>query len=376
MVPHAGNERSEKGQKMSTVHFQIDRSNLRRSRFVTEEIGAVESGMVRFAVERFALTANNITYGVAGDMIGYWNFFPAEGTWGRIPVWGVGRVIESEAEGVESGERFFGYFPMSQTLDVRAGGFTGSGFVDIAEHRAALPHIYNRYERLPEGGQADDEAWMMLLRVLFMTGWLIDDFLGDNAFFDSDAVVILSASSKTGFSLAHCLSARGQSRPRVIGLTSPGNRQFTSGLGCYDEVLTYDEIGKLDASIPTTVVDMAGDGAVGTELHRHLADALKYQCQVGLTHWEGEAGEEDLPGAVPEFFFAPTQVEKRLAEWGPATLASRQEEAWQSFLVPCRTWLQLFEASGEGALEKAYLEMLEGHTDPSTGVILSLSSTG
>ena len=361
---------------MTTVHFQIERSNLRQSRFVTEDIGAVEKGMVRLAIERFALTANNITYGVAGDMIGYWNFFPAEGDWGRIPVWGVGRVIESKADGVNPGERYFGYFPMSQTLDVQAGNLSGSGFVDIAEHRAALPPIYNRYERLPEGVHADDEAWMMLLRVLFMTGWLIDDFLGDNAFFDSEAVVILSASSKTGFSLAHCLSGRKESRPRVIGLTSSGNREFTSGLGCYDEVLTYDEVGKLDASLPTTVVDMAGDGTVGTALHRHLADALKYHCQVGLTHWESQVGEPDLPGATPEFFFAPTQVEKRLAEWGPAALASRQDEAWQAFLAPCRQWLKLSEASGQAALEKAYREMLEGHTDPSTGVILSLSGNG
>ncbi len=121
---------------MTTVHFQIDRSNLRRSRFVTEEMGPVRNGTVRLSIERFALTANNITYGVAGDMIGYWNFFPAEDGWGRIPVWGVGRVAESKADGVNPGERYFGYFPMSQNLDVQAGNLTDSGFVDIAEHRA------------------------------------------------------------------------------------------------------------------------------------------------------------------------------------------------------------------------------------------------
>jgi hypothetical protein len=99
---------------------------------------------------------------------------------------------------------------------------------------------------------------------------------------------------------------------------------------------------------------------------------LKYQCQVGLTHWEGEAGEEDLPGAKPEFFFAPTQVEKRLAEWGAANLASRQQEAWLAFLEPCRSWLRLSQASGESALGEAYVEMLEGRTEPDRGLILSL----
>lgn len=365
-------EENQEGKQMSTLQFQVDRSNLRQTRFVSLESEALQEGMARLAVERFALTANNITYAVAGDMIGYWNFFPAEGDWGRIPVWGVGRVIESNTENVQPGERYFGYFPMSQTLDVEAGTPTASAFADVAEHRAALPPIYNRYERLSDEGSAEDEAWMMLLRVLFMTGWLIDDFFGDNDFFGSEAVLVLSASSKTGFSLAHCLSTRGEPRPRVIGLTSASNREFTEGLGCYDEVLTYDEIEKLDASVPTSMVDMAGNGDVGSRLHRHLAENLKYDCQVGLTHWEGLAPDPDRPGVAPEFFFAPTQVEKRLADWGPATLASRQEEAWQAFLKPCRTWIHLSEASGEAALDKAYQEMLEGRTEPDRGLILSL----
>ncbi|MBC7103757.1 MAG: DUF2855 family protein [Parvibaculum sp.] len=39
-------------------------------------------------IEKFALSANNITYAVAGDMLNYWSFFPAEEGWGKIPVWG------------------------------------------------------------------------------------------------------------------------------------------------------------------------------------------------------------------------------------------------------------------------------------------------
>ncbi|MEM7135677.1 MAG: DUF2855 family protein [Myxococcota bacterium] len=38
-----------------------------------------------FRVDRYALTANNISYATAGDMIGYWRFFPAEEGWGRLP---------------------------------------------------------------------------------------------------------------------------------------------------------------------------------------------------------------------------------------------------------------------------------------------------
>ena len=360
---------------MAGVDFQVNRSDLRQTRFVREAPSALAKGQARLAIERFALTANNITYGVAGDMIGYWNFFPAEGDWGRIPVWGVGRVTESEADGIEPGERYFGYFPMSEILDVEAGSIGPGGFVDIAKHRASLPPIYNRYDRLAEDRSSEDEAWMMVLRVLFLTGWLIDDFLGDNAFFESEAVVVLSASSKTGFSLAHCLSDRGEARPRVIGVTSPPHQAFTESLGCYDEVLTYAEVDRLDSSRPTTLVDMAGNGPVSTQLHHHFGDALKYDCQVGLTHWESGGRETDLPGAAPEFFFAPTQVEKRLAEWGPAVLGSRQAAAWEGFVAACRLWLDLSEGVGEAALEAAYREMLEGRTDPKIGVILSLQAS-
>ena len=361
---------------MAGQQFQVNREDLRQTRFVDEAAAPLEEGHVRFAVERFALTANNITYGVAGDMIGYWNFFPADAPWGRIPVWGVARVEESRAAGVQAGDRFFGYLPMSTHLDILPGAMTDHSMVDVSAHRAALPPIYNRYDRLPAGGDAKEENWMMLLRVLFLTGWLIDDFLGDNDFFGSEAVAVLSASSKTGFGLAHCLSTRSGARPRVIGFTSPGNRAFTESTGCYDEVRTYDEVAMLDAARPTTVVDMAGNGTVGAALHRHLAENLKYHCQVGLTHWEDQAGEPDLPGASPEFFFAPSQVEKRMSEWGPAEIARRQEEAWKDFLAPCRSWLTLSEASGASELEAAYHEMLEGKTDPRRGLILSLAGEG
>ena len=65
-------------------------------------------GEVRLEVERFALTANNITYGLIGEAFGYWKFFPAEGGLGRIPVWGFARVVASQAADTPVGLRVFG----------------------------------------------------------------------------------------------------------------------------------------------------------------------------------------------------------------------------------------------------------------------------
>jgi hypothetical protein len=44
---------------------------------------------------RFGLTANNITYGLLDEGLGYWTFFPAQDGWGRIPVWGFAEVVAS-----------------------------------------------------------------------------------------------------------------------------------------------------------------------------------------------------------------------------------------------------------------------------------------
>ena len=50
---------------------------------------------MQLRVERFGLTANNVTYGAFGDQLGYWQFFAAPEGWGRIPVWGFGEVVAS-----------------------------------------------------------------------------------------------------------------------------------------------------------------------------------------------------------------------------------------------------------------------------------------
>ena len=75
--------------------FEVEKSDWKRTRFVDEPVPELAPGQVLFRVDRFALTANNITYAVAGDMLGYWRFFPCEAGWGRIPVMGFANVIRS-----------------------------------------------------------------------------------------------------------------------------------------------------------------------------------------------------------------------------------------------------------------------------------------
>src|SRR3954470_2279477 len=125
--------------------FEVRRDDLRTTRVTEGEPAAerVEEGAVQLNVERFGLSANNVTYGAFGDAMNYWRFFPAaEEGWGRVPVWGFGDVVASGVDDIEPGERFYGYFPMSSHVTLRPEP-TGSGFTDAAEHRAGLPPVYN-----------------------------------------------------------------------------------------------------------------------------------------------------------------------------------------------------------------------------------------
>src|SRR4051794_710680 len=288
--------------------FEVRRDDLRTTR-VTEgepEAERVDDGAVQLRVERFGLSANNVTYGAFGDAMNYWRFFPAaEEGWGRVPVWGFGDVVASGVDGIEPGERYYGYFPPSTyaTLRPQPGG---PGFVDAAEHRRELPALYNRYLRTEPDAPRPDET--ILLRPLFGTSFLIDAFLQENGRFGAGAVALSSASSKTAYGLAFLL-AGADDGPEGVGVTSARNRALVESLGVYDGVVTYDEIdaglGGGDESL--VFVDMAGDGAVREAVHRAAGERLRHSAVVGATHWDQlAAGGGELPGPAPEFFFAPT----------------------------------------------------------------------
>ena len=131
---------------MSGWDLLVDRGDLTRSTLVAADPDiALAEGEALLAVESFALTANNVTYGAAGDMIGYWKFFPAPEGQGRIPVWGFASVVRSNAADAPVGLRLFGYWPMSSHTVARLTG-SRNGYVETSAHRAELPPTYNAYQ--------------------------------------------------------------------------------------------------------------------------------------------------------------------------------------------------------------------------------------
>jgi hypothetical protein len=316
------------------------------------------------------LTTNNITYALMGEAMNYWDFFPAEEGWGRVPVWGFADVAASRADGVPEGTRVFGYLPPSSHLLVRPDRASKTDFVDATPHRSRLPAAYNRYLRTDgnEVYEEENEDYEMLLWPLYFTSFLLDDFLDDEGMFGATLAVLSSASSRTTSALAYLLDKR--DGIEVVGLTSPGNVEFTESLGVYDRVVPYEELESIEPD-PAVYVDVAGDAKVRSAVHGHWGDALRHSAAVGITHKGDLGGSSDLPGPAPTFFFAPTRLQKRTEDWGPEGLNERLNDAWRPYVEWVRGWLRVEHGSGPEDIERVYLELLDGRSDPAVGHVLS-----
>ncbi|SCE74331.1 DUF2855 family protein [Micromonospora chokoriensis] len=349
--------------------FAVMRDDLGQTTLVDGAAPVAADGEAVLRVDRVGVTANNVTYAVLGDAMRYWEFFPPASRglapqWGLPPLWGFAEVVASAVAGVEVGQRVYGYLPPAGHLLVRPDRVDASGFRDASPHRAELPSPYNAY-RSTSGDpayQPDQEDLLILFRPLFFTSFMLADQVVDNDFYGAESLLVSSASSKTAYAAAFELRGRG---PRLVGLTSPGNLAFTRSLGCYDEVVPYDDIEGVDA-VPTVYLDLSGAPSTRATLRRHLGDRLVRDIAVGLTNQTPNAD------AAEEVFFAPVQMRKRSQDWGRDGLDRRFTEAWQRFTAVVGGWLDVQVGVGPEALREAWLDVLAGRTPPRVGRVVQL----
>jgi hypothetical protein len=315
-----------------------------------------------------------VTYAVFGEAMSYWNFFPAEEGWGRMPVWGFADVEESMHPDVDVDGRVYGYLPPSSYFVVTPGDPDERGFVDAAEHRKALPSAYQRYllSATDPFYTADSEDLQMLLRPLFFTSFLLADDLLDGGATGARTLVLSSASSKTAVGTAFLLGEQGAGEVEVVALTSERSAEFVGGLEVYDRVVTYDNVGSIETD-GAAYVDLSGDGAIRRAVHKHFGENLRASVAVGATSWEElGAGEGERPGPTPRFFFAPDRVTKRSADWGRAGLEEKVASAWKPFAEWVDGWLEVEGADGFPAVQSTYLELLDNKVAPSLAHVFSV----
>lgn len=365
--------------------FQVSKSNYTECRIVDCNLSkqTLTEGEVLVEVDKFALTANNITYAVVAEKIGYWQFFPPHhsvqhagedlSAWGVLPVWGFADVVSSNNADVPVGERLFGYFPPATHLIMHPTKISPTGWIDGSAHRAALPVGYNMYRKVASESAENkaDEDNRMLLYPLHITSFALYDYFQSNNWFGASQLVMISASSKTSTGLAYGVK-NDQSAPSQVALTSARNVQMVESLDVYDSVLSYAQINQIDATQPTLIVDMSGNGQVLNDLHKHLGDNMKFCSNVGVTHWQEMKTGPDFIKARSEFFFAPAQLQKRIKEWGMEGFEQQSSKYLAHSFAKSREWLKMTDIDGLQGMADIYADVCEGKIAPEAGLTIRL----
>ncbi|CAH0990662.1 hypothetical protein SIN8267_00756 [Sinobacterium norvegicum] len=356
------------------IELNVHRNNIRDSKIVQSPLPSLNQDEVLVAIDKFGLTANNVSYAISGGSLGYWDYYPGEGDWGNVPVWGCANVIASNNDDIVVGERLWGFFPMASHTVLTPGRISAEQFTDQTDYRQALPRLYNTYRRT----QAEPaivqqyENERCLLVPLFTTSYVIYDYLLFNDLFGAEQVVIGSVSSKTGFGLAKMLHDDPQVNAKIVGITSTANQAFVDSLDCCDEVVLYGDEHQIDNTLATAYIDMSGNIGLTTTLHQHIGENIVDSAMVGASHWEAGGKAPQLPGAKPTFFFAPTHIGKRDAEWGAGATMKKGMEHSIKLTIELNKLMNIEWIQGADNLQKIWLELLDNQVAANRGLMVAL----
>ncbi|MEM9668594.1 MAG: DUF2855 family protein [Pseudomonadota bacterium] len=361
---------------MPSTDLIVRKDKPREGHWQPRDPAPLEAGEARLQVETVALTSNNVTYAVFANFAGYWDHFPAaDPKLGRVPHWGFATVSESTLEGLPLGTRVYGYLPVSTDLVVKPVAFDKNGFTDGSAHRAKLPPFYSRFHLTANdiAYQDDFQDEQMIVRPLYATGWLIDDYLMSKETPPAQ-VIVSSASSKTALAYAH----KAARRDGIIlsGLTSEGNRAYVESTGFYSKVYTYDELDKLPLKGPAIYTDFLGNPEMRPKLEAALGDAFAGTLAIGATAWDAlsdtSAFGKASTTAPVEQFFAPGHADVCAKRLGPAEFFKAMNTDMTAFYPVARSMITSRHIKGENDILNAWQTMVDGNVNPSEGLILEL----
>jgi len=361
------------------AEFQISKLDFTQVRVVStppvEEL-SLGGNELLVEIEKFAYTTNNISYAIAGERFGYWQFFPpqeGDTNWVVTPVWGFAKVMKSTHPKIKIGERLYGYFPPAQYLMLQPTQVTKTGFVEGSNHRKELAVFYNQYEinsSIPHYTKEDDNA-RMLFGPLHLTAFMMLHFLQENNWKDAEQIVILSASSKTSLGMAFGFN-QAENSPKVIGITSNRNLDSLTNLQLYEDLYTYEQVKQIDGTKPTLIIDMSGRTEVVNSLYEHLGINMTTYIQIGRTHWTTPRTRLKVPKEKIHFFFAPAFMKKKQEEWGKAKYDELTAMFIKSSAKKITTWLS-YEIHNElDDLVEIHQKLSEGKVPPDKGFIIEL----
>ena len=345
------------------------RDNLAVSEIRVPVVGDLKPGEVRLAVEKFGLTANNVSYTQFGDgkITPFWNAFPGPPEFGRVPLWSFVRVGESRNADIPVGGRYFGYVPMASHHTVQA-EVTPRGFMDTSPQRGFLHPWYLTFQRVSQPDDLDD--FRALMRPVFPASFNLASLVERQAALGAKSLIVTSASCKTAIGMVDELLER-RVGIATVAITSAGNKAFIESLGIYGEVATYDAIESATVTPPAVFIDFTGAAKWRRAVYQYLAPSLSCGVLIGFTH----PGAEDvappgLPNPQPEFFFTPMIEAQAIAEEGADAYYSRYHEAETRFLQRMSSWLAIRHGQGPADLVEAFQCLLAGDQAPDVSRVL------
>ena len=310
----------------------------------------LSAGEILIRIDKFALTANNLTYVVLGKSFKYFDFFSApDEPYGRVNAWATGTVTHARDSTTLVGERVYGYFPAAQYHILKPANESKDSFFVIRDQLPADRKVYNQYSRLAHDPyfSPEFEDLMLVFRPLWWTSFFLDDYLHECKSFGAKTAVISSASSKTSFGLAFFLKQRGFP---VVALTSAKNCAFVKRLGVYDSVLEYDQIKQLPGDQSLVFVDVAGDQRLQQRILEQFGDNVTQIVKVGISHWDSNNNSNNSStdkevqdsrasmllakyGDRIKLFFAPAWIKKRQQDLGEQLQARMVRDAFSTLSV-------------------------------------------
>lgn len=234
-----------------------------------------------------------------------------------------------------------------------------------------------QYTATPEA-----EDLTMIYRPLFWTAYWCEDWLNSSGYRGGvSSVVISSASAKTAFCLAYLIAKRvnrGEAKQmRVLGLTSRRNMGFTQGLGLYDEVIEYGEIGgyfgSKCAEEKWLYIDVAGNEELNAEVESYLGQRLKAVVQLGVTtHSPRSPATSKIKDLGKENFFMPEWLDVRRSQLPVQEIIQRQNKAWAEMMQDCKLWIELERVHGADKVMLAYERVIREGFTPTVGHVWSM----
>ena len=263
---------------MSTSVHLVNKANISENAVIEVPVAsnndALAPGHVLVKSKIISLSRNNVTYAALGTMLKWWDAFPVQSnypapyndpaTWGIVPSWGYGEVLESNHPALEKGRLLYGFWPTSSApLDfyLEQDGKFPLLFRERSPHRAAMMTLYGDYVALPADHTVpeDELAWKSA-SATWGSGYVLSDYafnhnnpihpLGiaswsaEQADLRDAVVVALSASSNTSRSTTWNLDQKDKAdAPKAL-------LEVTSNISALGEIknisphkaITYDNI--------------------------------------------------------------------------------------------------------------------------------------